>query len=123
MFLAFWRTIWTILRKDIVVWLCHPATVAATVVPALAFLLVNALGAAAVGRSPVALVTLDHAPKAGRWSRFFTMLTCSASPTRRRNRLVYCSTISMLWPSSLFQPTLHSASRRTRPHLLRSLSI
>lgn len=63
MFLAFWRTIWTVLRKDIVVWLRHPSTVAATILPPIAFLLVNALGAAAVGRSPVALVTLDHGPK------------------------------------------------------------
>jgi ABC-2 type transport system permease protein len=58
--LAFVRATWVILRKDIRVWLRQPAIMAATIVPPLAFLLVGALGAAAVGRSPVALVNLDR---------------------------------------------------------------
>jgi ABC-2 type transport system permease protein len=61
--LVFIRSVWAILRKDLAVWIRQPANVAVTLVPALAFLLVNALSAAAVGRSPVALVTLDHGPK------------------------------------------------------------
>jgi ABC-2 type transport system permease protein len=57
---AFVRTVWTICKKDLGVWLHQPANVAITVVPALALLFVDALSAGAVGRSPVALVTLDH---------------------------------------------------------------
>src|SRR6516164_4861697 len=54
------RAIWTICQKDLRVWLRPPSNVAITVLPALALLAVSALSAGAVGRSPVALVTLDH---------------------------------------------------------------
>jgi ABC-type multidrug transport system permease subunit len=57
----FVRAMWTICKKDLRVWLRHPSNVAITVLPALALLAVSALSAGAVGRSPVALVTLDHA--------------------------------------------------------------
>lgn len=57
------RSIWVILRKDIRIWLRQPANIAATLLPPLGFLLVGALGAAALGRSPVALVTLDSGAK------------------------------------------------------------
>jgi ABC-2 type transport system permease protein len=57
---AFVRAVWTIFKKDIRVWLRQPANVAITVLPALALLFVDALSAGAVGRSPVALVTLDQ---------------------------------------------------------------
>src|SRR5216683_142122 len=56
---AFVRAVWTICKKDVRVWLRQPANVAITVLPALALLFVDALSAGAVGRSPVALVTLD----------------------------------------------------------------
>ena len=59
----FFHAIWVILRKDIRVLLRQPVNIAATILPPLAFLLVNALGAAAVGRNPVALVTLDKGIK------------------------------------------------------------
>jgi len=61
--LAFFHAVWVILRKDIRVLLRQPVNIAATILPPLAFLLVNALGAAAVGRNPVALVTLDKGIK------------------------------------------------------------
>ena len=60
MITAFFSAVWVILRKDIRVLLRQPVTIAATLLPPLGFLLVNALGAVAVGRSPVALVTLDQ---------------------------------------------------------------
>jgi ABC-2 type transport system permease protein len=60
---AFFHAIWVILRKDIRVMLRQPVNIAATLLPPIAFLLVNALGAAAVGRNPVALVTLDQGAK------------------------------------------------------------
>ncbi len=63
MITTFFHTMWVIFRKDIRVLLRQPATIAATLLPPLAFLLVGALGAAAVGRSPVALVTLDSSAK------------------------------------------------------------
>ncbi len=56
----FLRSTWTILKKDVQVWLRQPINIVATFAPPLAFLLIQALAAAAVGRSPVALVTLDH---------------------------------------------------------------
>jgi ABC-type multidrug transport system permease subunit len=58
--MAWIRITWAILKKDVRIWLRQPTNVAATLVPALSFLLVQALGAAAVGRSPVALVELDQ---------------------------------------------------------------
>ena len=57
---TFVSAIWTICKKDLRVWLRQPANVAITVLPALALLFVDALSAGAVGRSPVALVTLDQ---------------------------------------------------------------
>ena len=63
MITTFFQAVWVIFRKDMRVLLRQPATIAATLVPPIAFLLVNALGAAAVGRSPVALVTLDNGAK------------------------------------------------------------
>jgi len=60
---AFVRAVWTICKKDLRVWLRQPSNVAITVLPALALLFVDALSAGAVGRSPVALVTLDQGPR------------------------------------------------------------
>ncbi|HEY6287267.1 MAG TPA: ABC transporter permease [Ktedonobacteraceae bacterium] len=62
-FIAFFRAIWVILRKDIRIMLRQPVNIAATLLPPIAFLLVNALGAVAVGRNPAALVTLDQGIK------------------------------------------------------------
>jgi len=59
----FLRIVWIVFRKDVRVWLRQPVNLAVIFVPALGFLLISALGTAAVGRSPVALVTLDHGPK------------------------------------------------------------
>ena len=59
----FLRIVWIVLKKDVRVWLRQPVNLAVIFIPALGFLLVSALGTAAVGRSPVALVTLDQGPK------------------------------------------------------------
>ena len=59
----FLRIVWIVLKKDVRVWLRQPTNLAVIFIPALGFLLVSALGTAAVGRSPVALVTLDQGPK------------------------------------------------------------
>ena len=63
MLLTFVLVVWTICKKDLRVWLRHPSNVAITMLPALALLFVDALAAGAVGRSPVALVTLDQGAK------------------------------------------------------------
>ncbi|HEV2471810.1 MAG TPA: ABC transporter permease [Chthonomonadales bacterium] len=57
------RSACIIMSKDIAVWLRQPVNIAVTLLPPLGFLLVAALGSAAVGRSPVALVTLDSGAK------------------------------------------------------------
>jgi len=62
-FVAFVRAMRVILTKDLRVLLRQPVNIAATLVPPIAFLLVNALGAVAIGRNPVALVTLDQGVK------------------------------------------------------------
>jgi ABC-2 type transport system permease protein len=69
--ISFIRSIWAILRKDLGVWLRQSASAAVTVLPPLAFLLIEALGAVAVGRSPVALVTLDHGSKGIQMQQIF----------------------------------------------------
>jgi ABC-type multidrug transport system permease subunit len=58
----FLRIVWIVLKKDVRVWLRQPVNLAVIFIPAVGFLLVSALGTAAVGRSPVALVTLDRGP-------------------------------------------------------------
>jgi ABC-2 type transport system permease protein len=62
-FVAFFRATRVILTKDLRVLMRQPVNIAATLVPPIAFLLVNALGAVAIGRNPMALVTLDQGVK------------------------------------------------------------
>jgi ABC-type multidrug transport system permease subunit len=53
-----------IVRKDIGVWLRQPTSITATVLPAIAFMIILYFGAQAVGRNPVALVVQDNGPHA-----------------------------------------------------------
>jgi ABC-type multidrug transport system permease subunit len=62
----FFRATWVIMLKDMQVWLRQPVTLIATVAPAVILILVEILGAQAVGRSPVALVVQDSGPEAAR---------------------------------------------------------
>lgn len=57
-------SILAIVRKDIGVWFRQPTAITATVLPALAFMVILYFGAQAVGRNPVALVVEDHGPHA-----------------------------------------------------------
>src|SRR5439155_3719295 len=59
----FLHIVWIVLKKDVRVWLRQPVNLAVIFIPALGFLLISALGTEAVGRSPVALVTLDQGSK------------------------------------------------------------
>ncbi len=56
------RVIWAIYRKDLAVWWRNRVSLAASIVPVFAFLIIQAVGSAAVGTNPVALVTLDTGP-------------------------------------------------------------
>jgi len=56
----FFHLSWTIMLKDLRVYLRHPTNIVVVLAPAIIFLLIQALGAAAVGRSPVALVNDDN---------------------------------------------------------------
>ena len=50
--------------KDIGVWLRQPTAITATILPAIAFMIILYFGAQAVGRNPVALVVQDNGPHA-----------------------------------------------------------
>jgi ABC-2 type transport system permease protein len=67
--LDFFRAARVIMLKDLQVWLRQPVTLAATVAPALILILVELLGAHAVGRSPVALVVQDRGPQAAQMAQ------------------------------------------------------
>ncbi|MGN6708047.1 MAG: ABC transporter permease [Candidatus Nitrosocosmicus sp.] len=51
-----------IVRKDIGIWLRQPTSIAATILPAVAFMIILYFGAQAVGRNPIALVTESNGP-------------------------------------------------------------
>lgn len=67
----FFRTVRAIAKKDLMTWLRQPANMAAIFVPAIGLLLVQALGSAAVGHSPVAFVQLDHGPQSVQMAQIF----------------------------------------------------
>ncbi|MEO7019827.1 MAG: ABC transporter permease [Ktedonobacteraceae bacterium] len=71
MFRSFFRVVGAIIKKDLVTWLRQPINMVAMIAPALSILLVGALGAAAGGRSPVALVQLDHSAKGVQMAQIF----------------------------------------------------
>src|SRR6266581_4703335 len=60
--LRFVYAVWKICKKDLRVWLSMRVLIVATLLVPLSYLLVEYLGAAAVGRNPVAIVNLDHGP-------------------------------------------------------------
>src|SRR5215472_5194170 len=71
MSVMFVRSIWVIFKKDLRVWWRNPLNIVASLLPVLTILLINGLGTAAVGRAPVALVTLDHGPKGQQMQQIF----------------------------------------------------
>ncbi|HLZ80522.1 MAG TPA: ABC transporter permease [Ktedonobacteraceae bacterium] len=67
----FMRAVWIILKHDLRIWIQQPINMTATLVPALCFLLITAVGSSAVGHSPVALVALDQSPAGQQMQRIF----------------------------------------------------
>jgi len=59
-----WIPIFAIVTKDISIWLRQPTAIAATILPAIAFMVILYFGAQAVGRNPVAIVVQDKGPHA-----------------------------------------------------------
>jgi ABC-2 type transport system permease protein len=59
-----WLPILAIVRKDIGLWLRQPTAITATILPAVAFMIILYFGAQAVGRNPIALVLKDNGPHA-----------------------------------------------------------
>src|SRR6476661_2955600 len=59
-----WVPIFAIVTKDISIWLRQPTAIAATILPAIAFMVILYFGAQAVGRNPVAIVVQDKGPHA-----------------------------------------------------------
>lgn len=56
----FARSVWAIFKKDLSIWIKRPAILIATFVPSLGLLLIATFVSASFGRSPVAIVQLDH---------------------------------------------------------------
>lgn len=59
-----WLAVWTLIRKDVSVWLRQPSAITATLLPPLLFIPVLYVAASAVGRNPVAVVAGDSGPRA-----------------------------------------------------------
>ncbi len=55
--ISLFYAILAIVRKDISVWFRQPTAIAATILPAIAFMVILYFGAQAVGRNPVAIVS------------------------------------------------------------------
>ncbi|HLZ10258.1 MAG TPA: ABC transporter permease, partial [Chloroflexota bacterium] len=62
------RATWAIAWKDISVWLRQPPVIASTIMPAVGFMIIIVISAAAVGRNPIALVVLDDGPAASQFA-------------------------------------------------------
>ncbi len=62
--ISLFYAILAIIRKDIGVWFRQPTSIAATVLPAIAFMVILYFGAQAIGRNPIALVVQDDGPHA-----------------------------------------------------------
>lgn len=71
MFLDFCRSTWLICRNDMRIWRRHPSYVLLSFLPVIALLVLTALGAAAVGHSPVALVVQDQGSAGQKFSQIF----------------------------------------------------
>jgi ABC-type multidrug transport system permease subunit len=67
----FIRPLWAIYRKDLAVWWRNRLTLVVSVLPVLGLFAIEAIGTTAVGRSPVALVTLDHGPAGTQLQQIF----------------------------------------------------
>jgi ABC-2 type transport system permease protein len=79
---------WAICRKDLKLWLRHPLRIIGSLLVPASYTLVVVLGAAATGRSPVAVVDLDHGPAGTSLARAITAAgvfrVTPASPARAR---------------------------------------
>ena len=100
------HTAWAIFKKDLAVWWHNRRNVVASVVPVLSLLLIAALGAVAVGRSPVALVTLDAGPKGQEMRQIFQQADVfritDATPQQARELLRSLQVVAVITISADF---------------------
>ncbi len=68
---VFGRRVWTIFRKDLRVWWNNKVNIAISALPVIGLLFIEGLFAVAVGRSPVALVTLDQGAQGKQMQQIF----------------------------------------------------
>lgn len=71
MTVPFFRVLWAIYRKDLAVWWRNRLTLVVSILPVTGLFLIEAFGAVATGRNPVALVVLDHGPTGIQMQRIF----------------------------------------------------
>ena len=68
---TFLHALWAIFRKDLIVWSRNRRVILTSIVPVLSITLIQGLTTISTGRSPVALVTLDHGPKGTQMQQIF----------------------------------------------------
>ena len=103
-----------IVRKDIGVWLRQPTSIAATVLPAIAFMIILYFGAQAVGRNPVAVVLQDNGPHAQelvnilRQSDAFKVTGVSTTPEKAEEALKQLKVAAVITIPSNFDSAFDS---------------
>ncbi len=68
---SFLRAVWAIYQNDLAIWIHKPVIMVTSLMPALVIILLLAAETAAVGRSPVALVTFDTGPQGRQMQQIF----------------------------------------------------
>jgi len=96
----FVRAFWTILKQDLRIWIQQPINTMATLVPALCFLMVTAIGSSAVGRSPIALVTLDQSSRGQQMQQIFhqadTFRITDATPAQAEDLFTQIQVVAVI---------------------------
>ena len=103
-----------IVRKDIGVWLRQPTSIAATILPAIAFMIILYFGAQAVGRNPVALVLQDNGPHAQEFVKIlsqsdaFKVTVISTTPEKAEEALKQLKVAAVITIPRSFDSALDS---------------
>jgi ABC-type multidrug transport system permease subunit len=98
--MSFVRAAWAMYKQDLAIWAHHPVIVVTSLAPALLIILLLAAEAAAVGRSPVALVTLDTNPKGRQMQQIFqragVFRLTDASPEQAQTLLKHLDVVAVI---------------------------
>jgi ABC-2 type transport system permease protein len=97
---SFVRAVWAIYKHDLAIWAHNPVIIVTSFVPTLLILVLIAAEAAAVGSSPVALVTLDTGPKGAQMQQIFEQSDAfrltEASPERAQTLLKQLDVVAVI---------------------------